>query len=195
VLGGVSQGLCHHVIGRRLKQVPMCHQPVPGDVAGGSPIRVRTPQGVRGSYSLATAADWRHPMTQPNHQANHWKFRVHDLAKELGVTPREVLLKLSEWGIFVKSASSTLEAPIARRLRHELQSAPPHPIDGRDYGHSADIRRPIAPGEGGFGAAYQSTVRHRTSTAQPLALRGRSLCPRHHQPPRTHRWPSAPTRC
>ena len=35
------------------------------------------------------------------------KVRVHELAKELGVSSKEVLAKLSELGEFVKSASST----------------------------------------------------------------------------------------
>jgi translation initiation factor IF-2 len=45
------------------------------------------------------------------------KARVHELAKELGVTSKDVLAKLKELGEFVKSASSTVEAPVARRLR------------------------------------------------------------------------------
>ncbi|MGW5672954.1 translation initiation factor IF-2 N-terminal domain-containing protein, partial [Micromonospora sp. NPDC003776] len=45
------------------------------------------------------------------------KARVHELAKELGVESKTVLAKLKEMGEFVKSASSTVEAPVARRLR------------------------------------------------------------------------------
>ena len=45
------------------------------------------------------------------------KARVHELAKEFGVTSKEVLTKLKDLGEFVKSASSTVEAPVARRLR------------------------------------------------------------------------------
>lgn len=45
------------------------------------------------------------------------KARVHELAKELGVTSKDVLAKLKDLGEFVKSASSTVEAPVARRLR------------------------------------------------------------------------------
>ncbi|WP_039787947.1 translation initiation factor IF-2 N-terminal domain-containing protein, partial [Actinoalloteichus spitiensis] len=45
------------------------------------------------------------------------KARVHELAKELGVTSKEVLKKLADLGEYVKSASSTVEAPVARRLR------------------------------------------------------------------------------
>ncbi|BDH56950.1 translation initiation factor IF-2 [Tsukamurella sp. PLM1] len=50
------------------------------------------------------------------------KARVHELAKELGVTSKEVLARLSEQGEFVKSASSTVEAPVARRLRESYGS-------------------------------------------------------------------------
>ncbi|MET9215317.1 translation initiation factor IF-2 N-terminal domain-containing protein, partial [Nocardia sp. NPDC003239] len=50
------------------------------------------------------------------------KARVHELAKELGVTSKELLAKLKEQGEFVKSASSTVEAPVARRLRESLAS-------------------------------------------------------------------------
>ncbi|MFZ4373224.1 MAG: translation initiation factor IF-2 [Mycobacterium sp.] len=53
------------------------------------------------------------------------KARVHELAKELGVTSKEVLARLSEQGEFVKSASSTVEAPVARRLREALGGAKP----------------------------------------------------------------------
>ncbi|MCW2632675.1 MAG: translation initiation factor, partial [Pseudonocardia sp.] len=45
------------------------------------------------------------------------KARVHELAKELGVTSKQVLDKLKDIGEFVKSPSSTVEAPVARKLR------------------------------------------------------------------------------
>ena len=51
------------------------------------------------------------------------KARVHELAKELGVTSKEVLARLSDQGEFVKSASSTVEAPVARRLREAFGGA------------------------------------------------------------------------
>jgi len=65
------------------------------------------------------------------------KPRVHELAKELGVESKTVLAKLKEMGEFVKSASSTIEAPVARRLRATMEAdgkpvsapaAPPAPI-------------------------------------------------------------------
>ncbi len=53
------------------------------------------------------------------------KARVHELAKELGVTSKAVLARLSEQGEFVKSASSTVEAPVARRLRESFGGGKP----------------------------------------------------------------------
>ncbi|MGD1173621.1 translation initiation factor IF-2 [Mycobacterium seoulense] len=55
------------------------------------------------------------------------KARVHELAKELGVTSKEVLARLNEQGEFVKSASSTVEAPVARRLRESFGGGKPAP--------------------------------------------------------------------
>ncbi|WP_174567803.1 translation initiation factor IF-2 N-terminal domain-containing protein, partial [Nocardia altamirensis] len=53
------------------------------------------------------------------------KARVHELAKELGVTSKELLAKLKDQGEFVKSASSTVEAPVARRLRESFAKSTP----------------------------------------------------------------------
>src|SRR5215475_10084270 len=57
------------------------------------------------------------------------KPRVHELAKELGSDSKTVLAKLKEMGEFVKSASSTVEAPVARRLKEAFAagSAPSAP--------------------------------------------------------------------
>lgn len=48
------------------------------------------------------------------------KARVHELAKELGVTSKQLLETLNQQGEFVKSASSTVEAPVARRIRKQF---------------------------------------------------------------------------
>ena len=45
------------------------------------------------------------------------KQRVHELAKELGTTSKELLAVLRDQGEFVKAASSTIEPPVARRMR------------------------------------------------------------------------------
>lgn len=53
------------------------------------------------------------------------KARVHELAKELGVTSKELLAKLKEQGEYVKSASSTVERPAAERLRAHFGNRQP----------------------------------------------------------------------
>ena len=53
------------------------------------------------------------------------KVRVYELAKELGVESKVVMTKLQEMGEFVRSASSTVEPPVVRRLRTEMPAAPP----------------------------------------------------------------------
>lgn len=45
------------------------------------------------------------------------KQRVYELAKDLGVDSKAVLEKLKDMGEFVKSASSTVEVPVVRRLK------------------------------------------------------------------------------
>lgn len=45
------------------------------------------------------------------------KMRVHELARELGVDSRTVLRRLVELGEFARSASSTIEPPVAAKVR------------------------------------------------------------------------------
>lgn len=44
------------------------------------------------------------------------KLRVHELAKKLGVTSKELLATLKEQGEFVKTASSTVEPPVVKKM-------------------------------------------------------------------------------
>ncbi|GAA5227279.1 translation initiation factor IF-2 [Paeniglutamicibacter antarcticus] len=53
------------------------------------------------------------------------KVRVHELAKELGITSKDAVTKLQEMGEFVRSASSTIEAPVVRKLRAAFPDAVP----------------------------------------------------------------------
>ncbi|QII06566.1 translation initiation factor IF-2 [Rhodococcoides fascians A25f] len=79
------------------------------------------------------------------------KARVHELAKELGVTSKELLARLKEQGEFVKSASSTVEAPVARRLRESFPS------------ENSDASAPAASAPNGRAAADRAAG----STAKP----------------------------
>ena len=51
------------------------------------------------------------------------KVRVHELAKELGITSKEALSTLKDLGEFVSSASSTIEPPVVKKLRNAYPGA------------------------------------------------------------------------
>ena len=53
------------------------------------------------------------------------KVRVYELAKELGLESKELLAKLQEVGEFVRSASSTVEAPVLRKLMDKFPDMKP----------------------------------------------------------------------
>ncbi|GAA5167667.1 hypothetical protein GCM10023321_60620 [Pseudonocardia eucalypti] len=76
------------------------------------------------------------------------KARVHELAKELGVTSKQVLSKLQDLGEYVKSPSSTVEAPVARKLRDAMAGG----SGGGDGRPSGRGRRPGGSGRPGPGA-------------------------------------------
>src|SRR5215472_3202306 len=48
------------------------------------------------------------------------KVRVYELAKEFGVESKAVMAELEKMGEFVRSASSTIEAPVVRRLKEQF---------------------------------------------------------------------------
>ncbi|WP_158843104.1 translation initiation factor IF-2 [Saccharothrix deserti] len=89
------------------------------------------------------------------------KARVHELAKELGVTSKELLTKLADQGEYVKSASSTVEAPVARRLRDAYakndgkskpagaRPAPPKPAQSAQSGETKSDTTPRPPAPAG----------------------------------------------
>ncbi|HZE66530.1 MAG TPA: translation initiation factor IF-2, partial [Sporichthyaceae bacterium] len=53
------------------------------------------------------------------------KVRVYELAKEFGVESKVVMAKLQELGEFVRSASSTIEAPVVRKLQEAFPGDAP----------------------------------------------------------------------
>nr|WP_231986565.1 translation initiation factor IF-2 [Mycobacterium sp. 852002-40037_SCH5390672] len=102
------------------------------------------------------------------------------MAKELGVTSKEVLARLNDQGEFVKSASSTVEAPVARRLRESFgggktaakaaakapaAKAPDKSLDkaldtaiGTAGGNGEATATPAKPGESATAAAAQASA-------------------------------------
>ncbi|MFK4853022.1 translation initiation factor IF-2 N-terminal domain-containing protein, partial [Microbacterium sp. ZW T6_19] len=63
---------------------------------------------------------WGRPT--PDRRIVAGKPRVHEIAAELGVDSKVALAKLKELGEFVKSPSSTIEPPVARKLRAAIES-------------------------------------------------------------------------
>jgi len=75
------------------------------------------------------------------------KVRVYELAKELGVESKTIMTKLTELGEFVRSASSTIEPPVVRKLRDAFPvggAAPSRPAPARPASPAA-ASKPAAP--------------------------------------------------
>ncbi|GGK61997.1 translation initiation factor IF-2 [Ornithinimicrobium pekingense] len=74
------------------------------------------------------------------------KLRVYELAKELGVESKELLAHLKSQGEFVRSASSTIEPPVVRKIRENPPAAAgasaAKPAAGKPAGKPADKARP-----------------------------------------------------
>src|ERR1700727_786452 len=81
------------------------------------------------------------------------KVRVYELAKEFGVESKVVMPKLEEMGEFVRSASSTIEAQVVRKLKESLNSgsAKPGRGDGGAASGGRDQGRRDQGGQGGQG--------------------------------------------
>nr|WP_261164770.1 translation initiation factor IF-2 N-terminal domain-containing protein [Microbacterium sp. Marseille-Q6965] len=74
------------------------------------------------------------------------KPRVHEIAAELGVDSKVALAKLKDLGEFVKSPSSTIEPPVARKLRAALEAeGVAKPADGDAKPADARKKTPARP--------------------------------------------------
>ena len=88
------------------------------------------------------------------------KVRVYELAKEFGVESKAVMAKLNEMGEFVRSASSTIEAPVVRRLKEAF---------GGPSAKSADGKKASAPKPGPRKPAPKPAAPKPEFTAEPKA--------------------------
>ena len=73
------------------------------------------------------------------------KARVYELAKELGCDSKAVLTKLADLGEFVRSASSTIEAPVVRKLRENMPPAEGAPATAPAKSAASRRAAPSAP--------------------------------------------------
>ncbi|HUX71023.1 MAG TPA: translation initiation factor IF-2, partial [Cellulomonadaceae bacterium] len=109
------------------------------------------------------------------------KVRVYELAKELGVESKTIMTKLNELGEFVRSASSTIEPPVVRKLR-DLYPA----------GSAAAQTRPAAkPAAARPAAPKPPVVEPAPATSAPVASAPVEVAPQSSRPAESTA-PSAP---
>ncbi|WP_193043328.1 translation initiation factor IF-2 [Mycolicibacterium baixiangningiae] len=111
------------------------------------------------------------------------KARVHELAKELGVTSKDLLATLKEQGEFVKSASSTVEAPVARRLREKFGGSRSTPDKAKSAGNGAPAAPSATPATPAAAAAAAAPVPAAPAPAKPAAPKPAAPAPAAPVPP------------
>ena len=102
------------------------------------------------------------------------KARVYELAKELGVDSKTVLNKLEAMGEFVKSASSTVEPPVARKLRNAFAS--------NAQGNASESKKPAVPAKKPATPAASPTPAPRATPAAPAASAAKPAAPKPARP-------------
>src|ERR1700749_1430796 len=85
------------------------------------------------------------------------KVRVYELAKEFGVESKAVMTKLEEMGEFVRSASSTIEAPVVRRLKEAFNGGAPRGARSGRPGAAGSVRAGAACATGRRVTAWRPT--------------------------------------
>jgi translation initiation factor IF-2 len=95
------------------------------------------------------------------------KVRVYELAKEFGVESKAVMVKLQEMGEFVRSASSTIEAPVVRRLKEAFAANAAQ--QGQQSRQKSDNARPQPPRPSVPGTPGVAGAAHRAERDRPPA--------------------------
>ena len=98
------------------------------------------------------------------------KLRVHELAKQLGITSKELLGTLKEQGEFVKTASSTIEPPVVKKMRahYEAQGIGK---DNTEAPTNAAPAKPGAPKPGAPKPAAPKPAAAKPAAAKPAAAK------------------------
>ncbi|SDL79258.1 translation initiation factor IF-2 [Corynebacterium mycetoides] len=91
------------------------------------------------------------------------KLRVHELAKQLGVTSKELLATLKDQGEFVKTASSTIEPPVVKKMKAFYGSG------GDNAGEAKSQAKPGAPKPGAAKPSSPKPAAAKPGTAKPAA--------------------------
>ena len=113
------------------------------------------------------------------------KVRVYELAKEFGVESKAVMDQLKEMGEFVRSASSTIEAPVVRRLKEAFSAkAADQPAQANQGGQGGQGSRPRPGGSGAPSREFQARragMQVRTPTGEPGLRVGLDDVPNRHE--------------
>ncbi len=109
------------------------------------------------------------------------KLRVHELAKQLGVTSKELLATLKEKGEFVKTASSTIEPPVVKKMKEHYASlgiTTNHEAPAAKSTQSTPAAKPGAPkpGAGGAKSACQTWTCRETRCSETRCYRETWCC-------------------
>jgi translation initiation factor IF-2 len=103
------------------------------------------------------------------------KVRVYELAKEFGVESKAVMAKLQEMGEFVRSASSTIEAPVVRRLKEAFASQQSAQATSGAAAKAAPASRRAANGRAGASPAPVATEPPAQSAVAEKAVAEKSV--------------------
>ncbi|QTB91598.1 translation initiation factor IF-2 [Bifidobacterium saguini] len=117
------------------------------------------------------------------------KPRVYELAKDLHVDSKTVLEKLKDMGEFVKSASSTIEPPVARRLKAAFAKDNDKSGDKGNAKPAAAVpHKPAAPNTTPAAAARSA----KSAQATPAAQQNSQNTQNHHATPTPGARPARP---
>ncbi|MBB5748245.1 translation initiation factor IF-2 [Micrococcus sp. TA1] len=97
------------------------------------------------------------------------KVRVHELAKELGISSKEALNKLQDMGEFVRSASSTIEPPVVKKLRSAYADVAPKSSGAPAPAAKAPAAKPATAAKPGSAAPKPGSAAPKPGSAAPQA--------------------------
>ncbi|MEV0969441.1 translation initiation factor IF-2 [Microtetraspora glauca] len=106
------------------------------------------------------------------------KVRVYELAKEFGVESKVVMAKLTEMGEFVRSASSTIEAPVVRKLTEAFGKGDSSRGGGKPSPRPAQPRPAPRPAEGQASGAAAPVSQSPDAGVRPVPKPGPRPAPR-----------------
>lgn len=127
------------------------------------------------------------------------KLRVHEVAKQLGITSKEALAKLEDMGEFVSSASSTIEPPVVKRLKAEFKddaSSEDKPKPAQKPAPKKPAAKPSAPAKKPATKPGQKKTTTAGPSTEPTAQKSKeqaSQAPEAPKPSQSKPKPAAPT--